>query len=212
MGGGLVGGWQRRRRRRRRRLREDGSDRVVSCEKERRKRSEKSSERCPSSIFATCGHNEWPDFFFRGRYSPSHRGIVFLSKPELQISDTEPLCRTGFWLRVIFSSKVALLRALFFYNYPIYPLYPFPILFTLFSLFSSPFLSAFLPFRSSFIFWRSDRKRTKYVCIVDYSHWDERGRADSAAKEPSMVGTVPFPTNRYRTDSHRCVPARETYD
>ena len=69
---------------------------AVSCEKERRKRSEKSSQRCPSSIFATCGHNEWPDFFFRGRYSPSRRGIAFLSKPELQISDTEPLCRTGF--------------------------------------------------------------------------------------------------------------------
>ena len=27
---------------------------------------------------------------------PPDEGIVFLSKPELQISDTEPLCRTGF--------------------------------------------------------------------------------------------------------------------
>lgn len=46
--------------------------------------------------------------------------------------------------------------------------------------------------------------------MCGYSHWAERGRADSAAKEPRMVETAPFPRNRCRTDSHRCGP--ETTD
>lgn len=39
-----------------------------------------------------------------------------------------------------------------------------------------------------------------------YSHWDDRGRVDSAARELSMAENAPFPRNRCRTDFHQCVP------
>lgn len=104
-------------------------------------------------------------------------------------------------------------RALSFYNYPIHPtsLLSSFLFFPRVSFPPLPLLSAL----HLFFGIRTEKKRRNiyihiyvytFECIIDYSHWDERGRADSAAKEPSMAGIAPFPTNRCRTGSHRCVP------
>lgn len=167
---------------------------------ERRKCTEESSERCPSSIFPTCGHNEWPDFFFRGRYSPSpprdsiliQAGITNFRHRAL-VSD-RILTARYILLQSGFTSRALLLQL----RYPP-PSIPFFFL-----------LSFFVPILSVIYFLASEERADQiYDYIMNYSHWDERGRADSAAKEPSMVGTAPFPTNRSRTDSHRCVPEIE---